>query len=242
MIQLAIINKILRNSPGVSIVNCTNKLQFVDNLFKNYSNQNWNNKELIIIVNRNAINLTPYRNRAKHMKNVSIYRLPADVSLGYCLNFAISKARYNYIAKFDDDDYYAPNYISRSMTVLMRENIDVVWKIPVYVYLQSKKCLYIRYPNRKDKLVGFVPGGTIMFKKRVFKFVKFSNVSLGEDARFLKKCRAMVLKLATTDKYNYVYIRRKNSNSHSMKVQDRYWIKRCDRVNCNMGYKSFVRR
>jgi hypothetical protein len=171
---------------GVSIITCTNNSKFINNVFSNYNNQIGINKELIIIVNRDDISLIPYQNKAEHIINVSIYRIPEKISLGNCLNFAIARTKYEYIAKFDDDDYYAPNYLRRSLGVLMRKDVDVVWKSSVYVYLNSKRCLFIRYPNRGDRLVGFVAGGTIMFKKKVFDHVKFANVSLGEDARFLK--------------------------------------------------------
>lgn len=227
---------------GVSVITCTNNFKFINNLLNNYKNQNWGNKELIIIINRDDINLLPYRNKSKHLKNVSIYRLPEKTSLGKCLNFAVARTRYQYVAKFDHDDYYAPNYLKRSVGTLKRKEVDVVWKSSVYVYLNSRKSLLLRYPNKRDRLVGFVAGGTIMFKKKVFKRVKFANVSLGEDARFLKKCRASGFNLHSTDKFNYVYIRRKNRNSHSMKAQDRYWLRNSKLVKHTVYYKNLISR
>ncbi|NOV02338.1 glycosyltransferase [Paenibacillus planticolens] len=229
-------------TKGVSIIACTNNSKFINNIFRNYNNQIGVNKELIIIVNRDDVSLIPYRNKAKHLENVSIYRMPEKISLGNCLNFAIARAKYEYISKFDDDDYYAPNYLRRSMSVLIRKEVDVVWKSSVYVYLHSKKSLLLRNSNRGDRLVGFVAGGTIMFKKKVFNRVKFANISLGEDSRFLKKCRARGFKIYSTDKFNYVYIRRKNPKSHTMKVQDRYWLKNSKLVKHTLNYKGLVRQ
>lgn len=45
---------------------------------------------------------------AKKLRNIHVYRAPQHHSLGACLNHAVKKAKYSYIAKFDDDDYYAP--------------------------------------------------------------------------------------------------------------------------------------
>ncbi|WP_186446105.1 glycosyltransferase [Paenibacillus cremeus] len=227
---------------GVSVITCTNKSRFLNNLFKNFLNQLERRKELIIIVNRDHISLAPYRKKAKYLSNVTICRLPEKTSLGNCLNYGISKARYKFIAKFDDDDFYAPNYLRRSMRILKGKNLDVVWKSSVFVYLESRNCLYIRYPNRRDRLAGFVAGGTIMFKRNVYPRVKFANVSLGEDARFLKTCRAMGYKINSTDRFNYVYIRRKNRKSHSMKVRDRYWLKHSRLVRRTRFFKKLVTR
>jgi cellulose synthase/poly-beta-1,6-N-acetylglucosamine synthase-like glycosyltransferase len=131
--------------------------------------------------------LIKYRNMSKKFKNVSVFQLPQKTSLGNCLNFAISKAKYNFVAKFDDDDYYAPQYISSVIGILNRKDIDVIGKRSFYLYLKSRKTLYIRFPNNENKYVRHIAGGTIIFKKKVFKHVKFSNVSLGEDYRSYRK-------------------------------------------------------
>jgi glycosyltransferase involved in cell wall biosynthesis len=97
---------------GVSIITCTNRPNYLNNLLQNYNRQRYAQKELIIIINNNAIPLSPYQQLAKKHKNIKIYRKPEHQTLGSCLNYAVTKCKYHTIAKFDDDDYYAPHYLT----------------------------------------------------------------------------------------------------------------------------------
>jgi hypothetical protein len=81
-----------------------------------------------IIVNNNKIPLAPYQNLAKKLRNIHIFRVPGPTSLGACLNYAVKKTKYNFIAKFDDDDYYAPYYLTDSLQAFQRTNADVIGK------------------------------------------------------------------------------------------------------------------
>lgn len=47
------------NQQGISIITCTNRHNYLNNLFQNYSRQKYANKELIIIINNNKIPLSP---------------------------------------------------------------------------------------------------------------------------------------------------------------------------------------
>lgn len=44
---------------GVSIITCTNRHNYLNNLLQNFSRQRYANKELIIIINNNKIPLPP---------------------------------------------------------------------------------------------------------------------------------------------------------------------------------------
>lgn len=169
--------------------------------------------------------LDKYRKIARKYKNVSVYKLPEKESLGSCLNYAVSKTKYPYITKFDDDDFYSPYYLTGQMKALHRSNADVVGKRAYLAYLEAKKLLVLRFPKQQNKFVGVVAGGTILFKRRVFDRVRFPHVSLGEDVSFLSRCWAKGYKVYAPDPYNYVQIRRKNKTSHTWKGSDQYVLK-----------------
>src|SRR5690606_25376189 len=102
---------VLMLTTGISVITCTNRPHFLFNMLQNYRRQKWANKEWIIVVNKDRVNLTSYKKIAAQYKNVHLYQLPSRCTLGHCLNFASARARYPYIAKMDDDEYYAPNYL-----------------------------------------------------------------------------------------------------------------------------------
>lgn len=150
------------SKPGVSIITCTNQPGFFMNILNNYRIQRYKPKELIIIINKDSINLKEWRKKvAKHA----------------CL-----------------------------------------------VYLVASKKLLIRSPQHKNKFVGFVQGGTLLFRKKVLKNVRFSNLSLGEDVKFLRDCTRKGYAIYATSPNNYVYIRRKDKRTHTWRVGDHRFL------------------
>ncbi|MGO4277050.1 glycosyltransferase family 2 protein, partial [Paenibacillus sp. TAF58] len=125
-----------------------------------------------------------------------------------------------YIAKFDDDDYYSKYYLTEQMKALRRTKAHVVGKRAYLAYIRSKKLLVLYSPNNQQKFVKWVTGGTILFKRRVFKKVRFPKVSLNEDVIFATRCRLKRFKVYSSSPYNYVMIRRKNKKGHTWKASD----------------------
>ncbi|MBP1934395.1 reverse transcriptase domain-containing protein [Ammoniphilus resinae] len=225
---------------GVSVITCTNKSRFMKNIFTNYHKQTVNNKELIIILNNDQLNLNEWRQEARKFENVSVYQLSAKVSLGNCLNYAITKAKYNHIAKFDDDDYYAPAYLSDSLHAMQLTNADVVGKRTHFMYLPDSKRLYLRFPTRENQFVSRIQGGTILAKRKVFEKVQFRDVSLGEDNRFYEDCHANGLKIYSTNRFFYVYKRRKRNSNHTWKTNRRRLVHYSRKVGKMKDYKPHV--
>lgn len=232
----------IRNKSGVTIIVCTNKVDLMDNIFSNYENQLWEDKELIIILNNDSLNLLEWINMAQeHAKDISVYQLPQRFSLGKCLNFGVHRARYDYIAKFDDDDYYGPAYLTEAMEGFTKTNADVVGKRTAFMYLIKSKQLRLRFPRNEEKCVNIVVGGTIIAKKNVFRKVQFADLSLGEDVNFLRRCRRNGFRILSTSRYNYTYIRR-NDGSHNWKPESRYLMKTSKKILKTDDFKKIVNK
>lgn len=230
---------------GVTIVTPTIRPEFIDDVFKNYARQRWNKKELIIVINKNNVNINLYKKRARNYPNVTIYKLPESKRLGDCLNYAVSRAKYSYIAKFDDDDYYAPNYIPEAMNLFASSDADVVGKHSFFFYFPHKSTLLLRKssipPYSRCKKIA---GATIMFHKRVFRRVKFvTNVRQGSDVRFISACLKNGYKLYMTSPYNFAAFRRGNRLSHTWKVSERaLFAGKNIRIIRTNNFKSHIER
>lgn len=209
--------------PGISVVTCTNKPSFLGTMFENYKRQRWGNKEWIIVVNSDRADLSRYKQMAAKLKQVRVYRLSARFTLGACLNFASALAKHSYIAKLDDDEYYAPNYLLDMMRVFQKSGADVVGKRAYFIHLSGKRMLIQRF-YAQNQFVSILAGGTLVYKKKVWRRVKFSNRSLGEDVRFCKDCRRKGFKLYAGDRYNFCALRRKRPNSHTWKKSDKQFL------------------
>ncbi|AOZ90986.1 glycosyltransferase [Paenibacillus crassostreae] len=227
---------------GVSIITCTNRPQFFDNILKNYRRQQYRNKELIIILNNDSMNLKQYRRKTRTYDNVTVYKIPEKISLGQCLNSGISRTRLPIIAKFDDDDYYSPFYLMEQVKALIRTKSDIVGKHACLVYLEATKKLVVRSPKEKNKYLEFVQGGTILFRRRVLKKVHFADRSVGEDVTFLKECMHKGFVTYATSPLNYVYMRRKNKKSHTWRVGDEHYLNGSKAIAVTENYRVIADR
>ncbi|GBF74310.1 hypothetical protein PA598K_02647 [Paenibacillus sp. 598K] len=214
-----------RRPPGVSIITATHRPQFLKNMLGNYGRQRYRAKELIVIVNNDSVDLRMYRRLARAYPRVRIYQVPERLSLGQCLNCGIAVARYPLIAKFDDDDYYSPYYLGEQVRALLRTGSDVVGKHGCLVYLEATRELLLRSPLNRDRPEPFVQGGTLLFRRRVLRKVRFADRSLGEDTTFLRACGKSGFAIYATSPFNYVYMRRSDKQSHTWRVKDRFYRK-----------------
>lgn len=229
-----------KTKEGVSIITCTKRPNSLKNIISNYLRQVYPIKELIIVINKDSIDIDIWKEEVKKYKDVKIYKLPENKSLGECLNFAIELSSYPYVSKFDDDDYYAPNYLIDMINAFKYTEAGVVGKLSVYGYLESNNSLVIRYPNYEHQYVGFVAGSTLTINKEIFKIVKFPHQSHGEDTDFLMRCKNKGIKVYSTDRFNHVVIRRANISSHSWQITEKNFMKNSKLVTTTKDYKPII--
>lgn len=228
-------------NDGVSIITCTNKVDTLDNIINNFIQQDHHNKELIIIINKDSIDLDDWLNKIEKYKNIKIFKLSEKNSLGYCLNYAVSKSKHPIIAKFDDDDYYGPKYVSDTIMSFNKTHADVIVKAANFVYFVDTKLLTIRTPSEENKFVNFGNGSTLVFKKKIFNKVKFKDMSIAEDVHFCQDCIKNNIKIYSTNKYHHIYFRHLNKNRHTWKIKDTAFIKEYCKVIGNVeNYISYA--
>ncbi|RRJ62700.1 glycosyltransferase [Paenibacillus oralis] len=208
-------------SEAVSIITCTKRRRFMNALFRNYNRQNYKRKELIVILNHKNLKLHEYIRAAKPFQNVKIYSLPDNVPLGQCLNYGVKRAKHSLIAKFDDDDYYAPNYLPESIQAMQKTNADIVGKRAHYMQLIGNKQLLLRYPGQAKKYVPLVQGATLLVKRQVFNKVSFPARNRRECVKFCAACRAKGFKIYAGSPSNFMAVRRSNSQDHTWIVSDK---------------------
>ncbi|WDV46860.1 glycosyltransferase [Clostridiaceae bacterium M8S5] len=225
---------------GVSIITCTNKDKQLDYILRNYNRQMYNNKELIIILNKNSLNIDECFKKAQMYKNVRIFKLDESKTLGACLNYAISKVKYNYVSKFDDDNFYGAHFIGDLMNAFTYTSADIVGKMSYYTYMTKSKTFAIRFPDNEHKYTDFLSGSAMIVKKQVFDKIKFIDKSTGEDTVFLKDCIRHGFKLYSADKYNYIVYRNGDVSKHTWKISDSAYLKNCKKLKRVISPQKYV--
>lgn len=215
---------------GVSIITVTNRVNHIKHVFDNYNRQNIKNKELIIILNNNSMNLNQWKSISKSYPNVKVLRKDESVTFAECKNFAVTLAQFSYIAHFDDDDYYGENFLKDILYTFNKVEADIIGKKSAFVYFCNSKILAIRFPRYENTYVKFVMDSSMVIKKSVFDKVKFPTMKSGADFSFQKECLKNGFKIFSADRYNYAFIRHKNIASHSWKITEDELLKECSIV------------
>lgn len=214
---------------SISVITSTNRQTNMNTILDNFLRQKHNPKELIILLNYDNPNDFIWKWLPKEYGNISVYTMSGKLSLGACLNYGISKAKFEYIAKLDDDDYYGEAYLSEALFSLQNVNADIVGKYSIYIYFYDEDILGVMHPKDNNKFVTRVSGSTLFFNKSITNIIKFKDKSLGEDLDFCKQAIKKNLKIYSTDRSQYVYIRSNKSN-HTWKISNDYLIRECIKI------------
>ncbi|NMB07542.1 MAG: glycosyltransferase [Tissierellia bacterium] len=223
------LNFSIKKNNNVTVITPTNSINNLNNILENFNRQDLKEKELIIIINNNKIDEYKWKNIVSEYENIKVYKLSENISLGRCLNFGIDNSKFDIIAKFDDDDYYGPKYLSDSIKAFDETNAKLIGKGATFVYMVGKKILTIRNPLEENKYTNFVNGSTLIFKKDVFKRVKFQDKNIAEDINFCDDCLKNRIKIYSTNRYHHVYFRYPNQSKHTWKIEDEKFLKLCCR-------------
>lgn len=228
-------------NKGISIITCTNKLYSFDQILDNFNRQDFIEKELIIIINNNKINEINWKNKISKYANIRIFRLEENISLGNCLNFAVQKSIYPIVARFDDDDYYGPKYLSDSIKSFDNANTKLIGKHTIYVYFTKEKNLAIKDQGHENQFLYFLNGATMLFKKEIFKKIRFRNISVNEDVFFCKDCVKSGIMPYSGNKYHFVYLRHPSTNNHTWKISNKHLMKLyCNLVGNVDDFKPYI--
>jgi glycosyltransferase involved in cell wall biosynthesis len=141
-------------------------------------------------------------------QNVYYSWSPTRLTIGDKRNRLIARARGEYIAHFDDDDYYGPAYLSTMVAALHNQQADLInlrswylydhrWDFFGYWKLEQKRGLHYRCGYEGISSIDFTPdwerefaishlgwGFSYVYRKRIWDHIKFPNIDWAEDAAF----------------------------------------------------------
>lgn len=227
-------------SCGVSVISCTNRKNNMEQLLDNFLRQEIKNKELIVVLNSNEMSLDEWHKRTSFYSNIEVLQLDENCSLGQCLNLGIENSSYKYFSIFDDDNYYAPHFLSDLLAAFEYTEADVVGKNAYYAYLEGMDVLALRFPAGENRYVQFLAGSAMLAKREVFERVQFADRTLGVDTAFLKECVSKGIKLYSADRFNYLCIRCADTEEHTWKISQEEFLKKCRVISKGGDYLDYI--
>ena len=175
------------NQPLVSCIMPTaNRQKFIPLAIDYFLQQDYDNAELIIVDDgdKTSAHLIPDNPKIKYF-----YTDPIG-TIGIKRNFACEKASGEIIIHWDDDDWYANQWISRSVDAQLNSGADIIGLNRVMFYSPSvnKHWMYEDLDEEKP----WICGATMAYKKSFWAAHPFIDIQVGEDYDFVWNSGAKV--------------------------------------------------
>jgi len=193
------------SKPLVSCIMPTyNRGKFAAQAVKYFFRQRYPLRELIVIDDGSE----PAAAFLPHDERIVYIRLDKRTSTGQKRNIAIQQSRGDYIVLWDDDDWYGETRVERQVAPLIERKADVTGLDMGYIFEMAGAQFWSCCPDLCSRMFyADVPGGTIAFHRDVWKNLNgFPDMSVAEDAAFLKKARGRykIAKLPNSDVFVYI--------------------------------------
>jgi hypothetical protein len=194
-------------SAGVTVVCVTNRPSRLSEALANYQRQNYQHKTLLLVTNSVAFDPATVRAQVANLERATVLHVDERATLGECLNLAIERTSTQYLAKFDDDDWYGGEYLSDMMLAHRLADAGIVGKKSYFAWLEELSLCVLRFPGHEYMYTSHVSGGTFVIDLSRTGRTRFPALSIGEDTAFLEAWQREGGSIFSADRFNYLQVR-----------------------------------
>ncbi|GGD36014.1 glycosyltransferase [Sinisalibacter lacisalsi] len=212
--------------PLATIVTSTKRWTFLDRIVENIARQTYPRIEVVFALRESwpddrIAELVRRISAAPNIENVTVLRFSENVSLGSKLNAAVEAAQGEFVAKFDDDDWYFPNYLQDMILTFDFSGADLAGKWTFPVWLEGSDTLLLRNPGHEHvHPAPFIAGATFVCRKSWLEKLPFADRSQGEDTDLIKRTKAAGGTVYSADHFNFIQYRAADLAHHTWRVDD----------------------
>lgn len=182
--------------PLVSCVLATrDRPAFVKQALRCFASQDYPNKELIV-VDDGRQSVEEVCGDGSPATDITYIRLRASTPTGVKLNMGIEAARGDILQKLDDDDFYAPGFLSAAVGRLQRaghERALVAWCCFVVLIARERRLYFSGH--------GWNAGGTLCFRRSLWMRHPFRPIYSSSDSWFIRDNQPRVVRVCSASKY-----------------------------------------
>ncbi len=193
--------------PLVSCVMPTfNRRAFIPLALACFRSQSYGSRELVVVDDGDPAIGDLLRDEPA----VRYIHVGRKVSIGAKRNRGCAEARGEIVALWDDDDWYGPDRLERQVAPILRGEADLTGLASDFILqLPQRTCWTVSAPLHRTMFAGDVAGGTLAFRRSVWTGgVRFPEISLGEDAGFLRQATGQGRRLLRIENDGlFVYVR-----------------------------------
>jgi glycosyltransferase involved in cell wall biosynthesis len=201
----------------VTVVSCImptrDRRAFVAQAIAQFLAQDYPDRELIVVDDGDdaVADLLPADGR---IRSIRLIRLDRRATIGAKRNIACEAAAGDVIVHWDDDDWMADWRLTYQVTALAEHAADVCGLARVYFYESAARRGWVyAYPPGGNP---WVAGGTLCYRKAVWRGRPFPDVDAGEDTRWLWALRNV--KIVALDDSSFYVVRVHANNTRTRPI------------------------
>lgn len=217
-----------RPAPRITVVLVSRRPHLVEECLAKVKAQSYPDVELVYVLHGDHPEAQSTLARVREEGAIAL-QLDRTMSLAACLNIAIRHASGEYVAKFDDDDFYGADYLSDLVGYRRMVDFDVIGK-PSGFYFDAvgNRLLYDPSSRRREWRVGdprqelvMTAGAAILARRAIFDDVQYpENRRGGADSEFARLCQRAGMKIYSADIFNFVVYRDGGQSFHTWRMTD----------------------
>lgn len=182
-----------QNGELVSCIVATgNRNAFFPQMLRCYLAQTYSNRELVVVDDGDE----PVGPLCAGLGGVKYIRLDRNTPTGTKLNIGIDCSTGSILQKLDDDDYYGAAFLANSAGRLQAgcpENAILAWSCFLVLLAGDPSLRFSGY--------GWQAGGTLCFRRSVWRSTPFRDVPIDEDKYFLEDHRGPRVRVRKREQY-----------------------------------------
>lgn len=195
--------------------------ELLEAVVSNLARQEFEGLDVVFVANSADFDRSTVERAFEQIPNAVIDHPPAGSSLGVALNRGMKRSDARFVAKFDDDDLYGPNYLSDQLRAHGYAGAGVVGKHSYFAQIEQTGATYLRFPGQEYRYSGTLAGGTLVIDRDRVGEQEFDDISLGEDRAFLARCHRRGLSTFSADRFNFTQVR---TGKNTWSVPDHVFI------------------
>ena len=204
-----------------------NSEKYISQTLNSIINQTYKSWEVILVDDCSNKETIKILKKFKRNKKIKIFFLKRNKGAAYCRNFAIKKAKSEFLAFLDSDDLWKKNKLKKQFNFMKKNNLKFSFTNYLAKFENKNKILKILSPKKIsfDEFIRntCIATSTMMIKRNLIKDIKFTPTKICEDYYF--KCS--ILK-----KINYGFVlseflttyKVRENSLQSNKFRNLFWI------------------
>ncbi|GAA4124133.1 glycosyltransferase [Nocardioides fonticola] len=212
-------------APRVSAVVPTRRPDQIDHVLATLARQSHPDVQLVLVTH--GFGLEPgagdeLRARAQAAGVRDLVHVPAaaELTLGAILNLGVEAADGELVAKMDDDNFYGVHYLTDLVRAWEFSGADVVGKWAHYVQLEGSGETLLRFAHAEHRFVRQVQGGTLLLRRDLALRLRFDDLPRRVDTTLLQRVEDAGLRVYAADRFNFVSVRRADTDGHTWPISD----------------------